>query len=118
MPGHTKPFEAFYSTNTRTGWICRASEIKIWYPVVPAYRPITNYEIMCLLQLASASRHPKLLDHIKARIIRGIYGMTYPAPGSGPLWVKTESIKELFKEVFRNGPKDKDTVYRFREILG
>jgi hypothetical protein len=119
-PGHSRPIEAFYSTNTRSGYICRAEEIaSLIFPgcVVPAYRPLTDYQIMGLLQLASISRHPRLLGHIKIRLLRGIEGIEYVSGKGLFAHTKHDQLMNLFNKVWES-PKNKSVVARFREILG
>jgi hypothetical protein len=120
LPGHQKPIEAFYSTNTRTGFICKAEEIiSVLFPpgIVYMYRPLTDYQIMALLQLASISRHPKLVKHIKARFIRATKEYEHLTEESELIFPKEEIVADLFEGAWE-GPKNLSDVAMFREILG
>lgn len=120
IPGHQFSIEAFYSTNTRSGFICRAKEISsLIFPgcVIPAYRPLTDYQIMVLLQLASISRNHRLLRHIRVRLLRAIKGVEYVSEKGLFVHNNSAQLVSLFNEVWE-GPKNKSTVAKFREILG
>lgn len=115
--GGQRIFHAFYSTNALTGYLCKTDEIQIWYPVVPAYRSLNDYELMALLQLGGMVFNQKFLKHIQARIIRGIKGIEYPSQKTGEIFEKIEMVKNLFSENLRK-VKNIELVSNFREILG
>lgn len=118
MPKRQIPFEAFYSTKTRSGYICRAEEIaSTLLPncVIPAYRSLTDYQIMGLLQLAGIARNEPLNKHIMIRIIRAIKGVEYV--GGKYVHKNVENVKAFFKITWE-GPKNIETVHSLRKLLG
>lgn len=123
--GGSRVYEAFYSTRTRTGYVCNTSKVQIWSNGV-IYRPLTDHQLMCLLQLTDMADNEKFSRHILARIINAIKGIKEFHSHDEDMFEnepdvilkKIETLKSLFRRNLQKKHKGMALIAEFREILG
>ncbi len=120
-----RSFSAFYSTKTRKGYVCDVENIvkQIW-PNGKAYRPLTDYQLMGLLQMSFVANDFYFSRHVCIRIIQSIKGIkehySYDETDFHKEDPSVRSKIVFFKKEFefKTGFPVIRTLSRFREILG
>lgn len=117
-----RTFDCFYSTNTRSGFICN-TDLQIILPPLTSMRylkvdhyPVTDYELMVLLNLPMVFYRP-LYEVVLRRLKFAIPGIMSPSTDVyNQAQMKARALKNLFYATWQK-PRYEETYTDFRELL-